>query len=111
MNPSIERYLAMVQQHPGNELARFSLGKAYFDDGQFDQAKEQFHVALEKKPEWMVVQILLGKCFLARENRAEAIASFKRARQLALEQKHESPLAEMDQLLHELGETGKNTGI
>lgn len=99
MDLTIARYQKLLEQFPGNELARFSLGKAYFDLGKFSEAKEQFQIALAKKPDWMVVQILLGKCELALGNKAVAKAAFERARQLAIEQNHEGPLAEMEELL------------
>ena len=102
MNETIARHQKMLEQYPDNELARFSLGKAYYDLGQFALAKEQFQLALTRKPDWMVVQILLGKCDLSLGDRDAAKAAFERARQLAVEQHHEGPLAEMEQLLEEL---------
>jgi tetratricopeptide (TPR) repeat protein len=102
MNETIERHKKLAQQYPENELARFSLGKAYFDAGQIQEAKEQFDIAIAKKPDWMVVQILIGKCELALGNKAAARISFERAKQLAIEQNHEGPLAEMEQMLAEL---------
>jgi len=102
MNETIARYEKMVEQFPQNELARFSLGKALFDAGDFSRAKEQFATALTKKPEWMVVQILLGKCELAMGNKAGAKAAFKRALQLAIAQNHEGPQMEMEQALADL---------
>lgn len=103
MNATIERSLKLLEQYPSNELARFSLGKAYYDLGQFALAKEQFVLALDRKPDWMAVRILTGKCDLSLGDRPAAIASFQQARQLALTQNHEGPLAEMDELLAELG--------
>ncbi|MBA4147446.1 MAG: molecular chaperone DnaJ [Verrucomicrobia bacterium] len=102
MNDAIERHKKLLEQYPGNELARFSLGKAYFDLGEFLNAKEQFEIALAKKPEWMVVQILIGKCDLSLGDQTKAKAAFERAKQLAIEQNHEGPLAEMEQMLAEL---------
>jgi tetratricopeptide (TPR) repeat protein len=102
VHPSLERPLKMVEQNPANELARFSLGKAYFNLNDFVRAKEHLAVALDKKPDWMVVQILLGKCDLAQGDRVAGRAAFERARQLAVEQNHEGPLAEINQLLAEL---------
>jgi tetratricopeptide (TPR) repeat protein len=101
-NEAISRHKKLVDQYPDNELARFSLGKAYFDAGQIAEAKEEFEFAIGKKPDWMVVQILIGKCELALGNKASAKISFERAKQLAIEQNHEGPLAEMEQLLSEL---------
>lgn len=109
MNDLIARHQKIVAQFPENELARFSLGKAYFDAEEFERAREQFAVALEKKPDWMVVQILIGKCDLALGKRELAMAGFERARQLALEQNHEGPFAEMEQLLADLKSGGPVT--
>jgi Flp pilus assembly protein TadD len=104
VHPSLARPLQMVAQHPANELARFSLGKAYFNLGDFVRAREQLVIALEKNPDWMVVQMLVGRCDLALGERAAAKIAFGRARQLAVEQHHEGPLAEMDQALLELAD-------
>lgn len=102
MNEAIARHKKLLEQYPDNELARFSLGKAYFDAGQMAEAKDQFDFAIAKKPDWMVVQILIGKCQLALGHRNEAKISFERAKQLAIEQNHEGPLVEMEQALAEL---------
>jgi len=103
MNETVARCQNMVDQFPNNELARFSLGKAYYDLGQFANAKEQFELALSRKPDWMAVQILLGKCAVALGQTATAKSAFERARQLAIEQNHEGPLAEVEELLREIG--------
>ncbi len=102
MNENIARYEKMVEQFPENELARFSLGKALFDVNEFERAKEHFHAALTRKPDWMVVQILIGKCELALGNHASAKAAFENALKLAIDQNHEGPQMEMEQALAEL---------
>ena len=102
MNQTVARCQAKLEKYPNNELARFSLGKACFDLGHFLPAKEQFALALARKPDWMVAQILLGKCELALGNRPAAKAAFERARQLAIEQHHEGPRTEMEQALAEM---------
>ena len=101
-NEHIARHAKMVEQFPNNELARFSLGKALYDAGNFAAAREQLVIALQRKPDWMVVQILIGKCDLEQGNRDAARLAFERARELAIQQNHEGPLAEMEQLLAEL---------
>jgi uncharacterized protein HemY len=103
MNETIARYEKMVEQFPENELAQFSLGKALFDAGEFARAEEHFKAALAKKPDWMVVQILIGKCGLALGHKASAKAAFERALQLAIAQNHEGPQMEMEQMIGELG--------
>jgi Flp pilus assembly protein TadD len=104
MSDAINRHRSMVEKFPNNEMARFSLGKALFDEGQFAEAKEQFAAALGKKPDWMVVQILIGKCDLQAGDRAGARQAFQRALELAIEQNHEGPREEMEQMLGEMGE-------
>ena len=102
MNDAIERARRLVDQYPDNEMARFSLGKAWYDAGDFASAKEQFSIALARKPEWMVVQILLGKCDIQLGDRTAARAAFEKALQLAIDQKHEGPVEEMRELLEGL---------
>ena len=102
MTDPLARQRQMVAQHPQNELARYSLGRALFDRGEFMEAKLHLQLALEKKPDWMVVQILLGTCDLELGDRAAAMTAFQRARDLAIAQHHEGPLAEMEALLSEL---------
>ena len=104
MSEAINRHRSMVEKFPANEMARFSLGKALFDAGQFTEAREQFVVALQKKPDWMVVQILIGKCDLQAGDKVAARQAFERALQLAISQNHEGPREEMEQMLAELGE-------
>lgn len=102
MNETIARYEKMVGQFPQNELARFSLGKALFDAGDFGRAKEHLEAALAKKQDWMVVQILIGKCEMSLGRKVSAKAAFERALQLAIDQHHEGPQMEMEQALAEL---------
>ena len=102
MTDPLSRQRELVAQHPQNELARYSLGRALFDRGEFTEAREHLRLALAKKPDWMVVEILLGKCDLELGDRTAALAAFVRARDLAIAQHHEGPLAEMELLLSEL---------
>ena len=102
MSEALAKYRALIEQHPNNELARFSLGKAYYDAGQFAEAKEQLEKAIAKKPNWMVVQILIGKCEHSLGNPPAARSAFERGLQLAIEQNHDGPRAEMEQLLAEI---------
>lgn len=102
MNDLIAKYQKLLEQYPNNELARFSLGKAHFDAGQFAEAKTHLQQALARKPDWMVVQILIGKCEMSLGQRAAAKKSFETALKLAIDQHHEGPQAELEQLLEAL---------
>lgn len=103
MDERIARFQQQLDRKPDNELARFSLGKALFDAGRTAEAREHFGAALARKPDWMVVQILLAKCDLALGDPAAARAGLERAHQLAVEQNHQGPREEVEQLLKDLG--------
>lgn len=102
MADALESKRQLVRQHPASELARFSLGKALFDRGELAEAAEHLRVALERKPDWMVVQILLGKCALGMGDPAAARPALERARDLAVAQHHEGPLMEVESMLADL---------
>jgi tetratricopeptide (TPR) repeat protein len=99
---NLERCQRMLAQYPNNELARFSLGKALYDARAFVEAKEQFELALAAKPDWMVALILLGKCAMALGNHAVARGALERALRLAIDQNHEGPRVEVEELLGDL---------
>lgn len=105
MKDSLLRQRDMVARHPASELARFSLGKALFDQGEFEEALEHFKLALSAKPDWMMVEILTGKSHLASGRTELARSSFLKARELAIAQHHDGPLEELDQLLADLPES------
>lgn len=104
MNPdTIHRWEKVVAAQPENDLARFSLAKALFDAGRPAEARTHFEAALVRKPDWMVVQILLGRCQAALGEGAAARKSFERAHALAVAQHHEGPRLELEQLLADEG--------
>ncbi len=102
MNDPFARQRDLVFKHPLNELARFSLGRALYEAGDLVGARENLDVALSLKPDWMVVQILLGKCSLAEGHLIEAKEAFERALQLAVEQNHQGPKEELEDQLSQL---------
>ena len=100
MSDPLARQKQMVAQYPENELARFSLGKALFDQGEFAEALEHLNKALSKRSDWMVVQILLGKCHLQLGDKFAARTALEQAMQLAIDQHHEGPQSEIQEMLY-----------
>ncbi len=98
----IERYQALLQQRPGDELALFSLGKALFDAGRFAEAEAHLRQALDAKPDWMVVAMLLAKCALHRGDQTAARQLYEDALGFAIAQHHEGPEAEIRHALEHL---------
>lgn len=101
-NDRIAKALELIQKFPGNDLSRFSLAQAYFDAGDYASAAEHLRPLCAKKNDWMVVHILLGKCLLHTGHREEARTLLEHARQLAVEQHHDGPCEELEELLKTL---------
>lgn len=102
VDEAIQRFTRILEQTPGNHLARFSLAKLLFDGGRFDEALGHFAKALEAKPDWMMARILLGKCHLSLGDRNSARGCFEEGLRLAIAQHHDGPQAEMEALLEDL---------
>jgi predicted Zn-dependent protease len=97
-----EQFAALVAQQPDNELFRFSLAQALLAEGRPADAIEHLTRCADRKPEWMMPRILLGKTLLALGRRAEAKPWLEDALKLAIAQDHEDPAREMQALLAEL---------
>jgi Flp pilus assembly protein TadD len=99
---SIAKYTALLARNPNNELARFSLGQALFDAGRYAEAADSFRMCIQKKPDWMVPTIQLGRCKLQLGDKSAARVALEQARQLAIDQHHDGPLEEINGLLASL---------
>jgi predicted Zn-dependent protease len=98
MSDRIERSLRILEQAPGNHLARFALANAYVDAGRMAEAEQQYRLCLEAQPDWMAVAISLGRCLVQRQAWEEARRVLASARGMALRQGHTSPLEEIADL-------------
>lgn len=99
----LQKQRDLLALHPDNPLARFSLARALIELGGHAEAREHLRAALARRPDWMAVRIMEGRCAQALGDTEGAIAAFRQARDLAVAQNHEGPLAEMDEALAELG--------
>lgn len=100
---SSDRFAALVAQQPGNEMFRFSLAQALLRENQSEAALPHLEFCANKKADWMMARILLGKTLLSLGRRAEAKPWLDQALHLAVEQTHEDPERELRALLAELG--------
>lgn len=96
---------ARFERDPANILFRFSLAQALFEEGNFQEAADHLSVCVERRPDWMVAEILLGKALLAQGDRERARLHLECALKLAREQHHESPEEEISRLLADIGST------
>jgi predicted Zn-dependent protease len=98
---SVERFSRLVARQPENELFRFSLAQALLKADQPTEALPHLQACAEKKPDWMIPRILLGKTLLQLGRKAEARPWLELALALAIEQSHEDPEKELRGLLKE----------
>jgi tetratricopeptide (TPR) repeat protein len=98
----VTKFESMVKQFPDRPVARFSLAKAYTEAGKIAEAVTEYEKAVELRADWMAAWILLGKLRLDLQRVDEAISAFQRAKELAIEQDHDGPLMEMNDMLESL---------
>ena len=94
-----EHFAALVASQPENELFRFSLAQALVAEGQGQEAAIHFQACAERKVDWMMPRILLGKTLLGLGQKADARPWLESALALAVAQSHEDPERELRALL------------
>jgi predicted Zn-dependent protease len=97
-----ETFASLVASQPENELFRFSLAQALVAEHRLIDAIHHFKVCIEKKPDWMMARILLGKLLLELGKKPEAAIQLQAALKLAIDQSHEAPESEVRELLKSL---------
>ncbi|MFG0316989.1 MAG: tetratricopeptide repeat protein [Planctomycetota bacterium JB042] len=97
----IATWRARVEAAPDDELARFTLGRACFEAGRLDDAASAFEEAVRMKADWMMAWVYLGRARLERDDAEGAREALTRARALAVDQGHDDPIVEIDELLEE----------
>lgn len=102
MSSRIAQFEQLVAQQPENELFRFSLAQAFVADGDLEKSLPHYRYCCEKKRDWMMARILLGKALLQLNRRTEAKPALEEALALAVSQAHEDPERELRALLADL---------
>jgi predicted Zn-dependent protease len=97
-----EKFQALVAGAPENEMFRFSLAQTLVAEGRGEEAVPHYVLCVEKKADWMMPRILLGKLLLQLGRRTEARPLLEEALKLAVEQHHEDPERELRSLLAEM---------
>lgn len=94
-----EHFEALLARQPENELFRFSLAQALLAEGRAEDAVPHLRACAERKADWMMPRILLGKALAGLGRKAEARPWLEAALRLAAEQHHEEPEQELRALL------------
>ncbi len=102
MSDRIAQFTALVAQQPANALFRFSLAQALDAADRRGEAAEHYRLCCASRADWMMPRILLGKLLLRSGEHAAAKPVLEDALQLAIDQSHEDPEAELRALLASL---------
>lgn len=102
MSARSAHFAGLVAAQPQNELFRFSLAQALLAEGDAAAAEPHLRVCCERRDDWMMPRILLGKLLLQLDRRPEARPVLESALALAVAQAHDDPAAELRALLDSL---------
>ncbi|MBI4641918.1 MAG: tetratricopeptide repeat protein [Candidatus Tectomicrobia bacterium] len=57
----LEQFKQLAELEPEDDLVRFGLGTAYFDEGQYEEATKEFQQAIRLNPDYSAAYRDLGK--------------------------------------------------
>lgn len=103
MDPRIEHYRKMAEADPTNELAHFTLGRAYLDAGHADEAIGPFQRVIELKPDMSPAYERLAVALLAANQKEQAIAQLTKGIEVAHARGDIMPRNTMLRMLKDLG--------
>ncbi len=98
----LQDLLERIEKHPTNVLDRFVLAKMYYDNGLWNEALVACQEILKLKPDYLVVQIMLGDSFLKSGHFSAARDTLHDAKETATRQNHMGMLPEIEELLEEI---------
>jgi Flp pilus assembly protein TadD len=101
MSERISLFLDKLEENPDSLLHRFSLAQAYFEGGSYEQAIIHLTICINKRSDWMMASLLLGKALVETGQKKEARVPLKQTIILARNQGHEDPEQEAKLLLVE----------
>ena len=90
-----------LEASPENDLFRFSLAQALWDEGNWSECIEQLELCLQKRPDWMIASLLLAKVKMKTGELEDAQRILNETVRMAREQDHEGPEEEALALLNE----------
>jgi Fe-S cluster biosynthesis and repair protein YggX len=99
----IDQFKKMAADDPKNELGHFSLGRAYLDAGQYNEAVKSFEHTLVLNNKLSKAYQLIATALLKQDLKSEAIERLNQGVLLADERGDVLPRNEMVKMLEELG--------
>ena len=97
-----EKFSTLLATKGNDARLLFSYGQALLEEGNTKEALKPLQSCTQDDSEWMMPRILLGKAYIQVGNVSAARTWLEAALQLAINQKHEDPEAEIRELLADL---------
>jgi len=103
MSERTAQFRQKLSSSPENIFIKFSLAQSLFEEEKWDESIKYFLECLEKKPDWMLSALFLGKAYLEKENYPKAQKFLELTVLLGEEQDHVDPVEEAKGLLRASG--------
>jgi tetratricopeptide (TPR) repeat protein/predicted Ser/Thr protein kinase len=81
----VDAYSNLLRMHPNDPDLHYELGVLYEGQGAFDQAREQYGVALQADPRNVTAQLALGRVLIKSGSHQDALAPLNQALSLAIQ--------------------------
>ena len=79
----IDGFKAMLERGQDSEMLRFTLGSAYFKEGEASLAVEHLEKAVAMKPDYSAAWKMLGRALAAADRLTDALTAFDQGLQVA----------------------------
>jgi tetratricopeptide (TPR) repeat protein len=99
----VEQFRKMAEADPNNEIGHFSLGREYFNAGEYEAAVQSLRRVIELNPNISKAYQLIGQSLLKLNKQGEAIPVLTAGVKMADSRGEVPPRNEMMQLLKEIG--------
>ena len=99
MSERTAQFRQKIASSPENILLKYSLAQSLFEEEKWDESIKYFLECLEKKPDWMLTALFLGKAYLETGNYTKARKFLELTVLLGEEQEHVDPVEEAKGLL------------
>ncbi len=98
----LQDLIERIAKYPTNILDRFVLAKMYHDHQLWNNSVEECQKIIKLKPDYLIVQMMLGEGLLRMEQYSLARDTLHVAKELATRQNHVSLIPEIEDLLDEI---------
>ena len=96
-DPREEKFRQMAEKFPGSPLGHYSLGRYYVEQRRFADAIAPLERACELEKTYAAALVCLGEAYAGADKVEAARKTFTRAKEVALEQKHDGLAEEIQE--------------